>query len=334
MKINAEYIWVDSDNEFRSKVKTIEYNSNINIDLFPLWNYDGSSTNQAQVGDSEIMLKPYSFYKYSENYYLVFCENYKNDVYFTNRKNAFEKFDEYKVKEPMFGLEQEFYVIDNETNLPVGFYKKEGYLSDTLFIKNEGKNYCGVGTINYKLRQFMDKVMSKLIELNISVTGMNMEVVPGQCEFQICNTGIKACDELMVLRYLLCRISEEFNYKISFENKPYSNYSGSGCHINFSTKEMREENGIEFINKMLDKLKDNNPIEHIHHYGKNNYLRLTGRNETSKYDEFSFGVGSRTSSIRIPNCVVTDGCGYLEDRRPGANIDPYKACLYLFKFSL
>jgi glutamine synthetase len=234
----------------------------------------------------------------------------------------------------MFGLEQEFYVIDNINNLPVGFYKKDGYLSDTLMIENENKNYCGVGTINYKLRQFMDKVMIKLLELDISVTGMNMEVVPGQCEFQICNTGIKACDELMVLRFLLCKIGEEFNYRINFKNKPYRDFSGSGCHINFSTKQMRNENGIEYINKMLDKLKQSNPLEHRNYYGKNNYLRLTGKNETSKYCEFTFGIGCRSSSIRIPNEVIKYNCGYLEDRRPGANIDPYKACLYLFQFSL
>ncbi len=63
---------------------------------------------------------------------------------------------------------------------------------------------------------------------------------------------------------------------------------------------------------------------HIENYGDQNQERLTGEHETQHINAFSYGVGDRGASIRIPNSVVKDGwCGYLEDRRPAANCDPY-----------
>ena len=67
--------------------------------------------------------------------------------------------------------------------------------------------------------------------------------------------------------------------------------------------------------------------EHIAVYGENNELRLTGTCETASIAKFSFGVGTRNTSMRISNKVMKDKCGYVEDRRPAANVDPYKAMM-------
>ena len=41
-------------------------------------------------------------------------------------------------------------------------------------------------------------------------------------------------------------------------------------------------------------------------------------------DKFSFGVSDRGASIRIPIYTVEhDWKGYVEDRRPASNADPY-----------
>lgn len=333
MKLIAEYIWTDSDTEFRSKTKIINKSRHIDITTFPVWNYDGSSTGQADVDKSEIILEPHSYYEYSNNYYLVFCDMLKDGKYLTHRQTTLNQFKDGD-NEPLFGLEQEFYVIDKNTNLPINTRKNVGVFTDTIEIIGQGKQYCGVEYINHMLDNFMNDVLHKLIDMNINVTGMNYEVAPGQCEFQICAKGIKACDQLMVLRYLLIKIGKNYNYKIDFSPKPYSNMSGSGCHINFSTKQMRNENGIENIYNMIEKMSKVGATDHLSYYGYNNSKRLTGLNETCSYDVFTFGVGSRDTSIRIPTNVNDNKCGYLEDRRPGANIDPYKACLYLYNFSL
>ena len=75
--------------------------------------------------------------------------------------------------------------------------------------------------------------------------------------------------------------------------------------------------------------------EHIEAYdprgGVDNARRLTGRHETASIDVFSSGVAKRNVSIRIPAQVNKDGYGYLEDRRPASNCDPYLVCERLVK---
>jgi glutamine synthetase len=90
---------------------------------------------------------------------------------------------------------------------------------------------------------------------------------------------------------------------------------------------MRNEGGIEHIMKAIERLSKNHDI-HIKHYdpkgGEDNRRRLTGLHETASIIDFSSGVADRGASIRIPRQVNKDGCGYLEDRRPAANCDPYE----------
>ena len=57
--------------------------------------------------------------------------------------------------------------------------------------------------------------------------------------------------------------------------------------------------------------------------GEDNKRRLTGKHETASISQFSYGVANRGASVRINRQCEADGCGYLEDRRPAANSDPY-----------
>jgi len=64
----------------------------------------------------------------------------------------------------------------------------------------------------------------------------------------------------------------------------------------------------------------------IDNYGSENQKRLTGKHETQSIKKFSYGVSDRGASIRIPISTAdnVNWCGYLEDRRPASNADPYK----------
>ena len=92
---------------------------------------------------------------------------------------------------------------------------------------------------------------------------------------------------------------------------------------------MRDKNnGIKAIEAAINKLSVKHS-EHISCYGYGLAERLTGKHETCDINTFKSGVANRGASIRIPKSVATQGYGYFEDRRPGANSDPYEiaACL-------
>jgi len=210
------------------------------------------------------------------------------------------------------GFEQEYTLYEN--NKPYGW-------PDIGEPPPQGDYYCGRNIGEHISREHMNAC----IEAGVSICGTNAEVMLGQWEYQIGAGGsIHMSDDLWVARWLMERICEKHNLSVSLHPKPIAgDWNGAGCHINFSTLEMREEGGYDKIIDACEKLSEN-PQEHIDVYGQDNDQRLTGLHETCSITDFRYGVSDRGASIRIPWQVEKDGCGYLEDRRPSSNCDPYR----------
>jgi len=202
---------------------------------------------------------------------------------------------------------------------PLGF-PKEGYPEP------QGKYYCGVGTDRVIGREIVEQHLDACMNIGLEITGVNAEVMLGQWEYQLFGKGaLKVADDLWVSRYLLYRITENHGVTVDLRPKPVEgDWNGSGMHVNFSTKEMREVGGKDLIEGICDTLSFYHE-EHINNYGSDNEKRLTGLHETQAIDKFSYGVSDRGASIRIPVSTVKNNWkGYVEDRRPGSNGDPYK----------
>jgi glutamine synthetase len=323
--IKAEYIWIDGTEptpQLRSKTKIMDDDNGVELADMPLWGFDGSSTNQATGDKSDCVLKPARVFPdpiRGGNSILVMCEVMLVDgkAHPTNtRAAAARAAKKYKKYEPMFGIEQEYTMLKPDGS-PLGF-------PDNGFPAPQGPYYCGVGEIAITGRDIAEDHMDACLEAGVTLSGINAEVMPGQWEFQVGPVGLlEVADELWIGRYLLHRIAEEYGVIIDINAKPVKgDWNGAGAHTNFSTKEMREDGGMAHIEAGCVALGKKAAL-HIANYGAGVEERLTGAHETQRHDQFSYGVSDRGASVRIPWQCSIDGKGYLEDRRPNGNIDPY-----------
>ena len=326
----AEYIWIDGYDptaNLRSKTKILD-NVVSSVSDLPSWGFDGSSTLQAEGIDSDCMLKPVWFCKdplRGGDNVLVMNEvcNPDGSPHKSNtRAPLVELAEKFKDHDPWFGIEQEYTLMDGKQ--PLG-WPDEGYPE-----RPQGPYYCSVGSEDVAGRDIVEDHMHACLDAGIEISGINAEVMLGQWEYQVGPVGaLEAGDQLWVARWLLERIGEDYGARVELHPKPIKgDWNGSGAHINYSTVAMRESGGLKVIEEACEKL-GQNIDKHIAAYGADNDQRLTGLHETCSINEFRYGVSDRGASIRIPMGVQNDGCGYLEDRRPASNVDPYKACAAL-----
>ncbi|XP_063595566.1 glutamine synthetase-like [Penaeus indicus] len=325
-KCQVMYVWVDGSGEnLRSKTRTLNFIPKAPEEL-PIWNFDGSSTGQAEGSNSDVYLHPVALYRDPfrlGNNKLVLCETYKHDKTPTDtnrRRKCVEVMTKAAAEHPWFGMEQEYTLLDID-NHPLG-WPKNGYPGP------QGPYYCGVGARKVYGRDVVEAHYRACLYTGINISGTNAEVMPAQWEFQVgpCE-GITMGDDLWMARYLLHRVAEDFGVVVSLDPKPIpGDWNGAGMHTNFSTDAMRKPNGILAIETAIEKLGKVHAA-HIRAYdphgGKDNERRLTGLHETSSIHDFSAGVANRGASIRIPRGVAEEKTGYLEDRRPSSNADPY-----------
>ena len=330
-KVKAEYIWIDGHKptaKLRSKTKVFE-GSVKSLDDISMWGFDGSSTMQAEGSDSDCMLKPVYYLPdpiRGGDDILVMNEVRKPDgsIHESNtRARLVEIAEKHKDEDAWFGIEQEYTFFKGRS--PLG-WPNGGYPAP------QGPFYCGVGADEVFGRDIVEDHMDICLQAGIQISGINAEVMPGQWEFQVGTLGpLEVSDQLWIARWILYRIAENYGVNATLHPKPVKgDWNGAGAHANFSTKSMRENGGLKIIESACEKLGRKHE-EHIAVYGAHNEERLTGLHETCAFHEFRYGVSDRGASIRIPMDTANNGKGYLEDRRPSANMDPYQVCAALIE---
>lgn len=328
----VEYIWLDGGKtqEPRSKTKIVPTEKELTLSDLEQWSFDGSSTMQAGGTDSDCLIEPVCLVEdpiRGPGNYLALCEvlNADGTPHETNHRARLRALMDMggDAQDAYVGYEQEYTLYKD--GRPLG-WPTNGYPAP------QGQYYCGVGSSNVFGRELAEDHMVACMEAGLCFYGINAEVMPGQWEFQIGYRGVKSekadpltmSDHLWIARWMLYRLAELEGVTVTFDNKPEKgDWNGAGLHTNFSTKDMRDEKkGWATIEAACEALKKRHKL-HVDHYGEGLGERLIGALETSSMTKFNWGTANRTTSIRIPRPVATKGCGYMEDRRPGANADPY-----------
>lgn len=327
----VEYVWLGGTGwDFRSKCKVLSSPVD-SVEQIPVWNYDGSSTGQAAGHKSEVNIVPVKLVPdpfRGGHHKIALCETYLPDgtPSASNFRHLASKVFEdpaIKAEEFWFGMEQE-YILMKEN--------KEGVLKPVAWEesakKPQGPFYCGVGAGNAIHREVAEEHLKICLEAGLDIAGINAEVFPGQWEYQvgICK-GLDAADQMWLSRYFLYRVCEKYNLVPSFEPKPCKgDWNGSGCHTNISTKSSREAKEPLSVIKELMARQDKHHKTDLLYYGDHNDERLTGDHETASMNSFSWSVGGRNTSIRVPFTTEKGETGYFEDRRPAGNMDAYLVC--------
>jgi glutamine synthetase len=327
-----EYVWLDGykpTQSLRSKVKV--------DDFVDVWSFDGSSTQQATGAQSDCILNPVAEYRTIDRVRAdatrtspglegtyVMCEvlDAEHGPHGSNTRTDCVNLVS---SDWWFGFEQEYFMYKD--GRPLGWPEGKGIKSNP---RPQGDYYCGVGEGNVVGREIVDRHTEACMNAGIGITGTNAEVALGQWEFQVLGHGIGAGDDLWMARYILQRIAEKHGVTINFDPKPQKgDWNGSGMHTNFSNAQMRDY-GTQSHFEACCKVLGSKHKEAIKVYGAGNEKRLTGKHETQSIKKFSYGVSDRGASIRIPIVTVDNNWnGYLEDRRPAANADPYKVMKHI-----
>lgn len=312
------------------------------VELLPIWNFDGSSTGQASGDDSEVFLVPMALFPdpVRRGGVLVLSETYLPDPsdpqkmvpHPDNHRRASSNLLNKKLGDgktllelcdPWFGLEQEFTILERNGDKPYNWLS-----AHDPGMGDQGPYYCSYGGDRAFGRPLVDQLLECCRLAGVKIKGTNAEVMPSQWEFQIgpCHL-LEIGDHVTIARWILMMLSETaLDRPVSISIAPRTlsgDWNGNGGHMNFSTKQMRETGGYPHIEEAIEKLREGHDA-YSEVWGKGNEERLSGKHETCSHEEFRSGVADRTASIRIPRQVHADQKGYLEDRRPGGNIDPYE----------
>ena len=316
----AEYIWIDGTEptaKLRSKTKIVPDGAEL-----PIWGFDGSSTNQATGDKSDCVLKPVFHcpdpIRGGHNV-LVMCEVWGADdkPHPTNTRAALVKTaKKYADHESLFGIEQEYTFMKD--GRPYGF-------PIGGFPAPQGGYYCGVGSDEIFGREIVEEHLDNCIEAGLTYSGLNAEVMIGQWEFQIGPLGAARRRRPAVDRPLAA-VPHRRGLRRRRHPRPQADEGRlerrRGAHQLLDQGDARGGRLRRASSKACKALEKNWEV-HVKNYGHGIEDRLTGHHETAPWNKFSYGVSDRGASIRIPLQVYRDGKGYLEDRRPNANVDPY-----------
>ena len=297
-----DYIWVSDDNTLNTKTRVLDI-----YDETSLVYYKG-----IECGDLNytVTLVPKKVVKYNENHYIVLCdtwvydENFELMPHISNKRHFCAKEFRLHKRNNIFEIQQDFYLMNN--NKPYG-------LNNTIV---ENKNYCKVGNGKVFGRKIINEVLDTCVLIGLNVSEVQSENGCSQWSFKVKGTDVDAADQVILFRYVLSLICEEFDVYPEFKPVPLPGLHPSGMVVEFSTPGMREN--YECVQKVLKPFSQNHKSSMVL-YGDNSN-RLSNLHKTT----FTYGIAKGDVSVCIPNETYIKKAGSLIDYRPASDANPYE----------
>lgn len=308
----ATYVWIDGTGHLRCKYRS--FSTGV---MPPSWTFTEKGMPDVQLVPIRLIKDPLSSDLADV---IVLCECLSategTPMPYNTRASAVKVFDENRNVNALFCITQEYVLFDAITQHP---YKWAEYFNETSIPKQAG-TYCGLGTTHVIGRDIALQHYKACHAAGLAVVSMHSGRMPAQWAFKIGPLpNVAISDELWLARFLLEMICEKAGLKPMLHPKPKRKFNGSGCLVTYSNDQTRSPDGMTQIMLILQTLSTHHATD-IEHFGEGNRHRLLGdgKNDASSYSEFTFGVGDKCASVRLKS-----NRGYFEDRRPGANCDPY-----------
>jgi glutamine synthetase len=350
------YIWIAGDGSIRSTMYKM-------VGQPKVQRIDGSACKQASTENSDLYLVPVRAYAdvfsadilsdLGASWGVVLCEVQTADgtPHASNTRATLSKFLESapSLEQVGIGFEQDVILIDPDNRQPYKWptSKDDAGNTQVVFPGPQGRYYGGSGDF-VRGRGIADAFVDQCQYKNIYVE----HITPGICLSQWTynlkkNSILAACDDLILSRYMLEKVAEQETAPrcvVSYVPKsfPGTEWNGNGCVIKMYLPNYIASNGNPDLAKSICETIGADHRAHMVCYGMGNDQRLIGKTGgISDYNTFTWGYGDRTASLCVPvvPTAIRDTVGafdpqdfmYIEDRRPGGNIDPYFAVLALSK---
>ena len=304
--MRLEYVWIDCDNQLHSKVRVMKFLNETDTSQ-----YDGCFSND--ITHKEIQLVPKKLIQnpFHKDEYLVLCDTYihneDNELlpHYSNTRHFCQKEFRLHPKGVEFEFQQDFYIMDSETRKPYG---KSFGLSDN-------KNYCKVGNGYIHGREIINTVFTYCENVDIHIHEVCSQNGPSQWTVSVKGVDIDAADQLVLFRYILSRVCEEYNTYPSFEPIPFPGLYPSGLRVQFSTDKMRGNyESVQLVIKNLAKHHERS----LSCYGDNSQ-----RLSNFHLSQFTFGISKKDVSLVVPHETFQSKKGSVIDTRPASDANPY-----------
>ena len=335
------YVWLDADGGIRNANYT-------SLSETPkIQRFNGSACKQASTDNADLFLVPVRTMKdksLASQSNIVLCEVQTADgtPHASNARADLRKFlstnDLTSVK---IGFEQDILLIDPDTRQPYRWPtgKNEKGEPQVVFPGPQGRYYGGSGDFQ-RGRELINAFYNRCAwQGKIAMRSYNAGICLSQWSFVTQETDLlTACDNLIISRYLLENTAEGIDTPrcvVSYAPKsfPGTDWNGNGCTIRLYMDNYTKSSGNAGLAKAICETIGEDHREHMVAYGAGNEQRLVGKTGgISDFNKFTWGFGDHTSSLSVPTVPLnTDAAHllYIEDRRPGANMNPYAGVLAL-----